>query len=677
MTTGVGSTTITALSQFILDRYKTWKANREQLIEPKWQANLNSMRRVDDVRKKQFKSGEGTDWRSDTFLAIGKTKVFGAFAMLSEILQETPFILKPSPYEDELIENDPEAIKERDNNMELMEEKIREQLIDRNSPIETMKKLLSLATYGLCFSVYDVDKVERKYYRTVNYASDLEEIPGEYTEGLSGFELAKTSVMVPGHPYVSVWSMYWDMEEDNLQKGAGYLHREMNSPYDLKQFKGKAFYIDDAIDRAIAQCAGDQNPEDADKLPPGQRQIKDRIKNIVVKRFFGRVPRVHAEEFERDLMEARGSSYPWSINYASWEDAGLLPEESGDDIEVVAVMAGDEVIRYARNKSGFRPHKKCPWEIVLDETIGEGPLDNVSEVEYTLNGMTRAFLDNKKLTGNMISFVKKRFFANQAQLTEGIKPGMQYDVANECDDARKAAFFPTIPDVGETLMNGISFFWQLKDTMTMLPEILQGTTLPKSKPDTAYEIAKLGENAAKYFGMALYCYDEYIIKPETTDIYHYNMNDPGIKRGKGNYICYAMGYKSFQDRITKINKLLQLMALVLSTPSTQNILKLRRHIEEIYKANGFDPDEFLKSEEEMAEDERKRQEMVAQEEAKARQLMQEQTDQKKQLEATKAEGKDKVNEGEFQRRIIEKAIDIQNEPKKEANEPKKSVSKRK
>ena len=118
------------------------------------------------------------------------------------------------------------------------------------------------------------------------------------------------------------------------------------------------------------------------------------------------------------------------------------------------------------------------WEIDLDGISGTGVADNVESVQMVLNGMVRAFEDNKKLAANVIVAIKKALLL---EWSGTFKPGELIEVAEEAKSAAEAIQQIIIQDVGETLLSGIALMERYAEEGSMLPKILQGTAFEKQK----------------------------------------------------------------------------------------------------------------------------------------------------------------------------------------------------
>lgn len=595
---------ISGLGYYIKETlFGAWKKER-QAIEFEMQTNLDAFNAV--VTGDFWKQGEAEGWRSDTFVQITKMKVMAAYSMVIDILLQggkIPFTLKPSPWDMVVFEDLPEIQRKQiEDAMDDMKGLIQQQLVDCHADRQLMKTVMSAAIYGETYAKYFVHEVERT---------------GFQQDSIRQWAPYRNLVTSPAFEYVSNWAIYRDLETEDLQAGQGIIQRSMISPYELRQKMGGGYWIDDAIERAIAEAdepSQTQGSKDTSTLPPGLRNIQHRFKTMEHLEFWGRAPRILVEQFEKELKRS-------TVKEASIQMFDFLDfEHDGDEVEIMAVMADDEVVRYSRNKPNSRPYYRTVWEIALDETSGTGVPKNLRSIQKVINGGVRAFEDNKKLSANVMAAVKRQFLPNWDGV---IKPGAEIEISDECDDARKAIQQVVIQDVGQTLLDLIGIFERYADEASQLPKIMQGAMHEKQKPDTLGEISILQANAGKYLGGVIKNFDEGLIEPVVTDFYKYNMEDPGVKKGKGNYIAKPLGFTSFQNQVVRLHKLMQGLSLVMSSEVLMAETKVREVLEEIWKAFDIDTAQVMKTPEEKQAEAQQRAEMEAQAEAKARRIVQE------------------------------------------------------
>lgn len=657
----------TGLAQFFLKRIKEWRDNKDRILVPKLQANLNAMQKIDDQRKKRFKKDEGKDWRSDYYGPEIKTKVYTVFATLCDIVfknDQIQFKLAPSPYEQELIEQDEELRQQSEEDVDLMEDKVKEQQRDFGALKEAKKKLLSSCTYAMSWGAFHVKHINRTSYAKQEFTSP------NFGPTLASFEQQEESVNVPGNRYVSVWNMFWDMEDDDIQNNSGLAEFNLISPYEALSFKGQYLYLDDYIDKVVdAYKSNERSFAEEHTLPPGLREIQHRKKGLSHYRFFGRAPRRQVEEFERIIgqMKKGGRSKRTyeTLDPSDFNPFGYNEEDTGDEVEIMAELLDEEVIRFARWKDQSRPYHLSVPELTLDGDVPQGLADNMAEDQYLHNGLMRALLDNLRLAGNVLLAIKESLFNDPDKIKGPLKPGSTFDLSDACVKASDAIQQVIIQDVSQGIVGTIGIVDQKQDDHSLVPKIMQGGTLPKQKPDTAYELSQLLENASRYLGMLAKANDQDHIEPDVMDCYRYNMDDPDFggpqQRGKGNFVCHALGFKSLQDKLIRMQAIWKLLLAFMADQETRKEMKIRDHMEELYRQSDLDPDEFLKSEEEKRiEDEamKKLREEQAQGQVAA---MQQQQELKNQGEVTKtaakAEADSKLKEEDFQRNITMKAME--------------------
>lgn len=617
------STYICALAEFIDKQIGKWAKQKKNHLEPKLTANYEAVTNK-DFRMKRWKKEEGQGWRSTTWIGMVRVKVWSFYAILLDTVLKAgkiPFSLEPSPY-DEI--EDEAYIQDRDRRIERMTKKIEGQLAARKADREYMNKWLSGAYYGMAFSKFDIDPVKHTKFKMVDmgmgeaqqYMSP-EEI-SQYTR----YEMVQDEEDTPGHRYVSVWNMVWDMEANDLQSGAGYAEHIPSSAYDLRRLIDKPGYVKDAILRVIERNLHDEIGKDSGESiseHPAKTELQERKQKFKRYEYYMLAPRKMVDEFEKLLKSGKTDVYELGNMISDYEDA----EESGDDVEIMGEIVDKDIVRHVRNNTGKRAHHMWVIEKNLDESTGTGIADNMEDVQSSLVGMVRAFEDNKKLSANVTTAVKKRFFSNANQLDDVI-PGKQYDINDQCDDVRKAIMPITFADVGESLVSGISLMKQFSDDVSMIPTIMQGFTLPKHQPDTAYEMRQLTENAGKYIGQAIRNNDEQFIEPEINDIYIYNMLYDPDESCKVNCKVVANGFTSFQNKEIRGERMKMALGMFISNEILLPYVKVKPHLDVIYESMDEDPEKFIKSDEEREAEAQQQAEMQAQAEQKALAMAQEQ-----------------------------------------------------
>ena len=594
--------------------YANWKTDKADL-ELKYEDNLNAF---NAVSKGKWKIEEGEGWRSKTFIKKTKIKVLAAYAMVVDILLQggrIPFALISSPWDkvvfEDLPEQEQEPIKDAISDQESL---IRQQFLDCRADVELMKNIFGMGIYSETYAKWYVHDVIRRSYQPIQFAPGINN-QDQYVR----YEKQQQIVVAPAWGYVPVWNIFRDLETNNIQAGVGIIERNMVAKYDLFSRKGQPLWIDEALKVAIEEATDEGGPQhegkgDTSSLPPNLRDIKHRSKVIEEGEFWGRVPTQIVEQFEWKLKKDKGKSID--------RDQYDIADFDGDETEIMAVFSGTEITRYIRNDGGYRPYCRAEWEMKLDQIGANGVADNMEDVQMVINGMIRALEDNMRLSANVMLAIREDLLAPGEKKEP--KPGKNWKVSQEVEDIRTALQQIVVQPVTGELFAGIPLFERFADEATMLPRITQGMVAEKQKPDTLGEMNILQANAGKYLGTVLKNIDEGLTEPMVAWNYEYNMEDPNIQRGKGNFIAKAMGFNSFQDKFIRGESMRRLLGLVISDERLASEWKTGKLVAEIAKTDDLDPDEFEKTDEEKQKETEQAMEMRTQEEARIRKLNREQ-----------------------------------------------------
>jgi hypothetical protein len=583
------------MAEFLKSQFDDAEKNRKDLLA-KWEENRNYFL---GIATDKWKKNEGVGWRSKSMPGVTHQKVIFAMALvLDTVLSggKIPFMLKQSGFDRNRIRTaatDPQTLNRAIDDMTRL---IEQQFLDCRAELVYAKNVLSGALYGWTYGKFLVNEVTRSGWEPVT-----PEVPGildwqRVPESLQQWKPWSESFLAPAYVYVPVWNILRDWEIDDLHECYFVGQREIVNNYWLKQKIGKPFYIPNQIRAAIAASKNStgtgthSNPSineerDEKSLPPVLRDIQARHSNQVYFERWGRVPKNIVEEFEKSMKENNGFS-PISL---------MTNEDTGDEIEVCACSYNHEhTVRYVRTSPDMRPFFQAKWEDPGDELAPLGVADNCKQMHNVLKGTFRAIEDNSKLSANVIIALKERFFK---EVPETFEPGTKLLLNEECNDARQAMQSVTIPSVVGPLMELLNVVRQFLDEDSMVPKISQGIREPGEQ--TASEASMRQASASKYIGMAIRNLDDGIVEPVINEFLKYNMNDPSVQVGKGNYLVQALGFTSFQNKTARVQALQQVLTLALSNEALMGQTKVRFYLEEIIKALDADPDQGLKTPDEI------------------------------------------------------------------------------
>ena len=523
-----------------------FKADREEQLEDKWAGNYNMWRRVDNSGATDYDEDE-EKWRSRAYIGVGRQKILSAYSLIFDLMMQFgrfPFSLAQTPIQEKF----------QNQNHKNMERVIRGQLTDCRAEDAFGDNILSGAIYGESFAKFGVMTRE-----TTKYQAD--EATGEVLR-------FKVDEVLPNWESVSVWDIYRDLSTNDLRKGRGVIHRKLLTRYELRKLEEELFYDGEEIDKAIS--LGPTKTSDAGTLAPGYETLLARKDIFVAWEFWCRVP-----------------LYIWNE-----KDGG---EDDGREIEVTVTICNGRIIRRSPLAEGMnRPLFRVAWERTIDEPSGRGVADNVEDMQDLMNEISRLYIDNKKLAGNVIMATKERLFESR---NLRIAPGETIKLKEECQDVRQALQQLIVADVGETLLSAINFVITMTDEDSMIPKIAQGFSMKGTQ--TAFETSQLVEKAGKYIAGVIRNYDLDLIIPMVQEFYEWNMENGGEDL-VGDYECRATAYDSYQSKTIRAASLQQLLAAAVSYPDLFAEFNLPEIARDMAFVMDFDADKYVKTEQEKA-----------------------------------------------------------------------------
>jgi len=614
-------------AEWAFEDFKRYRDNRADL-EISMQRSYEMFNRT--FKDKSWKHNEGEAWRSTTYVGKARQKTMALYSILIDMVLaggKLPMMLKPAPMTDTLMGETPDQIDTLiTSNIEAVQNRIEQQNAETRVERDVMRILMSLGKYGIGWGKKSISQIVRQWYS--HEIPAVEETQINFQRIPDRFKVwvpKQKSVSAPDLVAVSAWSMFWDSEDPDLQMGEAVWQEELCSAYWLRQRMGRAMYDDVAIESVLSTLSGNDDQTTAtpatdrqDSLPPRFRNLKNRAKRCMVRERWGRVPSEQAKMIEDKVRENAASKgtedYDIPVIKRLRDDWHPNDEKPGDDVECMMMIAStaasgsEQIIRYARVQPGIRPYLNVVMEDDIDSVGGIGIPENCAELEKVYVGIVRAIEDNGRLSSNLGIATKDRWMENPEKLNT-LEPGFHIHLTDDCPSASDAVQAITFPNVAQQLYPMLQMLDVLFDEESMMAKTMQGQM--QRGDNTAYEISQLVEKAGKYIGAIIKNIDEQLIEPFGQYCYDYAMMDPDVQ-AKGNFTVQALGFSSFQDRVTRISNIMRLLQLGMSSPILANELKLRWILEEIAKALDLDPKQALKSEEEKALEQQQAQAMAAQ-----------------------------------------------------------------
>ncbi len=570
------SNRLTGLAYYVEEVLFREFAQNRKALETKWRNNEAAYRSTPFGKAwRESQSGDDDEAASDDMPAkacipLTRTKIVAAVAMILDTAMgngDIPFLLEPDPLDEAIIA---EATQEEQapgfSAIKKNEALIRSQTKLTHADRTFLKAVLSEAVYGETVLKWNVVTVRgTQMVQTAMPPMQVDGLPVD--TGQTVWEKVETEQIVPTVEYIPVWDVFRDMETDDLNAGAGVIHRRMVSPYWLRQKIGKEFWIDDAIEDAIGfdtTHSSGSVPTEQDTMAPLLHGVDHRRNTIRYLETSGRVPRRVYEDWLTDQRTP--------INFTAGNDS------DGDEIEVLCGTANGYVVWFAPPEhDGFRGYFRGKWEDDLDERGGVGVADNLAAIQNAMDGVFANFMANKKLTASVILALKSELIK---AWDRKINPVTTIELSDHCTDARAAIQQLTFPDAGQTLLAMIAILERWADEASLVPKAAQGGSAAGGQ--TAFEISQLMQGSGRYIGMVIRRLDEDLIEPFIARMLQWNMEDPDLPDElKGNFRATAQGVTAYKNRIVRIQYIQALLAMASQNPAIAAEVKISELMAEL------------------------------------------------------------------------------------------------
>lgn len=586
----------TNLVEEIQSVLKTYQSQRDPL-ECKWNRNYaaysrNHLHDQSGWLSPDFQTSEKEDdpesWQSSTVPDITKQKVVSATSLVSDVLfvgGKLNFALKDETLDSEARAGPsapegagldvPGVVDPIEENQKL----IHRQLDECDAPAHLERCVLSAALYGRCYA--------KRFVRVSRNERLAQDETGEVY-----FEQEERKD--PAIEYKSVWNIFRD-ESCSLEESDAVIETAWRSPYHVRKLRDKSNVIAENLREVLEQSrskAGDRNRSGADsqRESPLNRNLRARRNTVRMVEFWGRLPRKLVEDFEAEMqsMGEDGNGPPMDP-----EDE----QEAGDDVEVMVLLADDIPVRFSRTKPEWRPYFTSDWEERLDDVCPIGVADNVEVEQTVLTTVVRAIEDNVKQSAKVVWGVIERFVIGG--LPKWLRPGQVLALEEEAKSVDNALKQLETRSVISELIQVIELYLGFADTSSMLPRAAQGQQV--DTPQTAYELRERLEKAGKYLGRVIGRLDG-MVERIVAAFLRQNMLDPDASVPKLPLTVKSLGFTSFENRVTRVQRLMELLTMAMQNEPLAQISKIRWLWKEILVATDVDPDNILKTAAELEAD---------------------------------------------------------------------------
>ena len=602
---------LNSLGSILYSKYIEYKDARDD-IEDGWIEDLRAfMGQYDpDVLAKIQQKGE----RSQVYVGLTRTKVLAAFSRITDLLFQPGqkfFTIEPTPISkqpllekelmekaaleimqaaqvidpglvDELIqarlmELEDELKEETEARVANMEEAILDQALESNLEGKMKDAIMEQVIFGTGAMKAGTLRVDKDH---------------RWIKGDEGFNLVYEESPAPEMEAVSIFDLYPDPFATSMEDMRDMFRRHIISRQefvDLKDFPG---FNKDEIDYCI-EMYPDGNHDEA-------QHEKDRreIANV-------RDRSTQTNKFE--LLEFWGS-----LNGYDLQDVGI---EFGDDDDLsmeysanIWVVAG-KVIKAQLNPlpGAVIPYFIFPYEKNPHAFWGTGIPRMMRDSQNTMNAATRIYLDNVALSSGPMVEVNTDIMASGEDPTE-LYPWRVF-LREGGDGNQPMVRFYQPQSNSPALVSVIELFRRFADETTALPSYTHGQT-QSSLNRTATGISILMSNANIVLKSVIKNIDDYLTRPMIRSLYDWNMTWNDNEKVKSDMRVVAKGSTALIQKEVQSQRLLQFLSLI-NNPMDAQMVDREKLLTDIAKSLDIDPDEVIKSQEELMNEQALQQAILA------------------------------------------------------------------
>lgn len=602
---------LNSLGAILKSKYTEYKDARDD-IEDGWIEDLRAfMGQYDpDVLAKIQSKGE----RSQVYVGLTRTKVLAAYSRMTDLLfqpgqkffsiEKTPVSKQPL-VEQELSERaaleiqqaaeqvgtagieelviarldelTQEIEEETERRVANMEEAILDQALENNLEGKMKDAIMEQVIFGTGAMKAGTLRIEKDH---------------KWIKGEDGFNLIYEESPSPEMEAVSIFDLYPDPHATSVDDMRDIFRRHIISRTEFNALKDYPGFNVDLVNECI-----EMNPEG--NHDEAQHEVDRRnIANV-------NDSNTNTEKFE--VLEYWGS-----LNGHDLEDAGV---EFGQDDDLSMEysaniwMVSGKVIKAQLNPlpGNIIPYFIFPYEKNPHAFWGTGVPRMMRDSQATMNAATRIYLDNVALSSGPMVEVNTDIMASGEDPTE-LYPWRVF-LREGGDGNQPMVRFYQPQSNSPALVSVIELFRRFADETTALPSYTHGQT-QSSLNRTATGISILMSNANIVLKSVIKNIDDFLTRPMIRSLYDWNMTWNENENVKSDMRIIAKGSTALIQKEVQSQRLLQFLSLI-NNPMDAQMIDREKLLTDIAKSLDIDPDEVIKSQKEMM-DEQALQQIIAQ-----------------------------------------------------------------
>ena len=602
---------LASLGSILKSKYTEYKDARDD-IEDDWIEDLRAfMGQYDpDVLSKIQSKGD----RSQVYVGLTRTKVLAAYSRITDLLfqpgqkffsiEKTPLSKQPL-VEQELAERAALEIQqaaeqvgtagieelvmarlselteeieaETEQRVENMEEAILDQALENNLEGKMKDAIMEQVIFGTGAMKAGTLRIEKDH---------------KWIKGDEGFNLIYEENAMPEMEAVSIFDLYPDPHATSVDDMRDIFRRHIISRAEFNALKDYPGFNVDLINECI-----EMNPEG--NHDEAQHEVDRRnIANV-------NDSNTNTEKFE--VLEYWGS-----LNGHDLEDAGVEFGEDDDlsmEYDANIWMVSGKVIKAQLNPlpGGVIPYFIFPYEKNPHAFWGTGVPRMMRDSQATMNAATRIYLDNVALSSGPMVEVNTDIMASGEDPTE-LYPWRVF-LREGGDGNQPMVRFYQPQSNSPALVSVIELFRRFADETTALPSYTHGQT-QSSLNRTATGISILMSNANIVLKSVIKNIDDFLTKPMIRSLYDWNMTWNENENVKSDMRIVAKGSTALIQKEVQSQRLLQFLSLI-NNPLDAQMVDREKLLTDIAKSLDIDPDEVIKSQKEMMDEQALQQAILA------------------------------------------------------------------
>jgi hypothetical protein len=465
---------------------------------------------------------------------------------------------------------------------EEMQKDIEDQLIEENTEQKMKEAILEACIFGSGAIKSGTVKIDRvQSYQRV-----------EDEMGRSQYVMAMEEEARPEIESVSIFDLYPDPYCTSLADCSGMFRRHVLTRRQFRELADLPSF-DSEIILSIVKDRRNGNHEEED-----HERTRREIAGVVD----------HGDSRRFELLEYWGCIDGYDLQEVGVE----LPEGSdlSQDFDANVWIVSGKVIKAALNPvKGYRiPYNIFPYERTPHQFWGVGVPRMMRDSQQTMNAATRIWLDNMALSSGPMVEVNTDLLAAGEDPTD-LHPWRVFLRSGGDGSMPAVRYYQPVANANG-LNQIIEIFRRFADETTSLPSYTHGEQT-KSLNKTATGISMLMGAANVALKSTIKNIDDFLIRPMIESMFHFNMEFGTNERAKGDLKVVARGSTALVQKEVQSQRLLQFLSLV-SNPMDSQLIDRGKLLRDIAQSMDIDPDEFIKSQEQLiAEQQALQQQMLA------------------------------------------------------------------